>query len=69
MLFRSEKPTITSGLRVGTPALTTRGFVEKDMMEIADLIYLGITNFDKKKELIKERVAKLSRQYPLYPKF
>lgn len=67
--FDTEKPTITSGLRVGTPALTTRGFVEKDMMEIADLIYLGITNFDKKKELIKERVAKLSRQYPLYPKF
>ncbi|HZJ68757.1 MAG TPA: serine hydroxymethyltransferase [Candidatus Eisenbacteria bacterium] len=67
--FDTEKPTITSGLRVGTPALTTRGFVEKDMMEIADLIYLGITNFDKKKGLIKERVAKLSKQYPLYPKF
>ena len=37
--FDEEKPFITSGIRIGTPAITTRGFIEEDKDEIADIIY------------------------------
>lgn len=62
--FDTEKPTITSGIRIGTPAITTRGFKEKDMKEIATLINMVVTN--KNTNEIKERVHKLCSQYPLY---
>ena len=61
-----EKPTVTSGIRIGTPAVTSRGFKEEDMEEIADLIYLTITDFDNKKDEIKGRVEVLCAKYPLY---
>lgn len=56
----------TSGLRLGTAAVTTRGFVGEDMVEVADLISLAIRDFDAKKEEINERVAALCKKYPLY---
>ena len=61
-----QSPFVTSGIRIGTPAVTSRGMVEEDMEEIADMIYLTITDFENKKEEIKERVAALCAKYPLY---
>lgn len=64
--FETEKPTITSGLRVGTPALTTRGFVEEDMDVLGDLIASAIFDFDNNRERILSTVAELCEKYPLY---
>jgi glycine hydroxymethyltransferase len=58
-------PFITSGIRIGTPAVTTRGMKEEDMAEIADLIYLAITDFEKNKDLVMKRVSELTKKYPL----
>ncbi|MBR1421783.1 MAG: serine hydroxymethyltransferase [Selenomonadaceae bacterium] len=66
--FEPRSPFITSGLRLGSPALTTRGFVESDMKEVADIIALVLNNPDdeSKKAEARERVDKLCRKYPLY---
>ena len=61
-----EKPFVTSGIRVGTPAVTSRGFVEADMVEIAKLIKLTATDFDAKKDYIREKVTELVKAHPLY---
>ncbi|MCL2343972.1 MAG: serine hydroxymethyltransferase, partial [Firmicutes bacterium] len=60
------KATETSGLRLGTPAVTTRGFNEADMDEVADLLHLAITDFDLYQDEILGRVAALCAQYPVY---
>ena len=65
--FDPEKPFVTSGVRLGTPAVTTRGLVPADMDEIADLIVLALRDFDASKESIVKRVAALLDRYPLYP--
>lgn len=67
--FDDEKPFITSGIRIGTPALTTRGFEEKDMEEIADIICETLKNKDDNNNIAKQkdRVLKLVVKYPLYP--
>ena len=62
--FDTEKPSITSGIRIGTPAVTTRGFKEDDMREIAQLINMVVEN--KNTEEIKQRVKKLCEKHPLY---
>ena len=64
--FDTEKPTITSGIRVGTPAVTTRGFKEEDMIEIAKLINMTVENYEDKQDEIRSRVAKICKKYPLY---
>ena len=64
--FDKQSPFITSGIRLGTPATTTRGFVEEDMCEIADLIYLTLSDFDNKKDEVARRVASLCKKHPLY---
>lgn len=56
----------TSGLRVGTAAVTARGFREPEMVEIAELMELSIRNFDNKRDIINERVKALCAKYPLY---
>ncbi len=61
-----QSPFVTSGIRIGTPAVTSRGMKEDDMEEIADLIYLTITDFDNKKEEIQSRIKALCEKYPLY---
>lgn len=63
----TEKPFITSGIRLGTPACTTRGFVEEDMVEVANIIDLCLTNSDDEEKLdeAKQRALKLTRKYPL----
>lgn len=64
--FDTQSPFITSGIRLGTPAVTTRGMVEADMEEIAELIRLTVTNFEATQTEVKERVSKLLNKYPLY---
>ncbi len=64
--FDPESPFVTSGIRIGTPAITTRGLVEKDMVEIAELIYLTLSDYDKNKDEVRARVKKLMDAYPLY---
>lgn len=61
-----EKPTITSGIRIGTPAITTREMVEEDMVEIADIMNLVLENPDGDKEEAKRRVKVLTDKYPIY---
>lgn len=56
----------TSGLRLGTAAVTSRGFVEEDIAEVAELIYLAISDFDAKRSEIEARVESLCIKYPLY---
>jgi len=65
--FDPEKPFVTSGVRIGTAAATSRGMNEDDMREIADLITACIFDFDNKKEEVISRVAALTAKYPLYP--
>ncbi|MBO4898079.1 MAG: serine hydroxymethyltransferase [Clostridia bacterium] len=64
--FDKQSPFITSGLRVGTPAVTSRGMKEEDMREIAACISLAVKDFDKNAEEVKNRVAALCKKYPLY---
>ncbi len=64
--FETESPMVTSGLRLGTPAVTTRGMDGDDMREIAALIALAITDFEEKQDEIRARVAALCGRYPLY---
>ena len=59
-------PFITSGVRIGTPAATTRGLNTEDMDKIAEYIYLAITDFDNQKENIAAGVAEICKKYPLY---
>lgn len=64
--FDTEKPSITSGIRIGTPAVTTRGFKEEDMIKIAKLINMTVENYQDKKEEIRNEVANICEKYPLY---
>lgn len=64
--FDTQSPFITSGIRIGTPAVTSRGMKEEDMVEIAQLIHMTLTDYDNSKETVKERVNKLCAKYPLY---
>ena len=64
--FDTLSPFITSGIRLGTPAVTARGMNEADMAEIADLIHLTITDFDNSQDQIRARVNELCSKYPLY---
>ncbi|NLB16988.1 MAG: serine hydroxymethyltransferase [Clostridiales bacterium] len=61
-----RSPFITSGVRIGTPAVTTRGLVEEDMKVLAHLIGVTVFDFEGSKEKVKLEVAKLCRKYPLY---
>lgn len=59
-----EKPAYASGIRIGTPAITTRGMKEKEIEQIAELIHLGLTvTGDAKVQEVKERVIKLSKKF------
>lgn len=66
--FNQEKPFVTSGIRLGTPAATTRGFDEKAFEEVAKIISLALKNSkdEEKLQQAKERVTKLTAEYPLY---
>ncbi|MEI3163769.1 MAG: serine hydroxymethyltransferase [Lachnospirales bacterium] len=64
--FDPEKPGIASGIRLGTPAVTSRGMVEEDMVEIADIITLIAKDYEGNKAEAADRVKKLVSKYPLY---
>jgi glycine hydroxymethyltransferase len=61
-----EKPSITSGIRVGTPAVTSRGLVTEDMEKIAEFMYLCATDFENKANAIREGVSAICNKYALY---
>ncbi len=61
-----NKPTITSGLRIGTPAVTTRGFKEEEMLLIAGFIKDAIFDFDANAERISKEVQELCAKFPIY---
>ena len=61
-----QSPFITSGVRVGTPAVTSRGFVETDMEKIAEFFYLTATDFENKADEIRAGVEALCAKYPRY---
>ncbi|MGI6669364.1 MAG: serine hydroxymethyltransferase [Acetivibrionales bacterium] len=63
--FDKLGPFVTSGIRIGTPAVTTRGMREDDMREIASLIKLAIVDFANSADYIRSRVATLCEKYPL----
>ncbi len=64
--FDTQSPFITSGIRVGTAAATTRGLKEDDFRIIAKLIWLAATNFENQADYIRAEVTKLTDKYPLY---
>ncbi len=64
--FDPEKPFVTSGIRLGTPAVTSRGFKEDDMIEVAEIMNLVFENFEGNKEEATKRVKALTDKYPIY---
>lgn len=66
--FDPEKPTVTSGIRIGTPAVTTRGFTTEDMKEIGKIMAMVLKHVDNETVLkeAREKVAALNKKYPLY---
>ncbi|MCI6244128.1 MAG: serine hydroxymethyltransferase [Agathobacter sp.] len=61
-----RSPFVTSGVRIGTPAVTSRGLVEEDMEKIAELIYLIATDYENQLEYVRGEVAKICDKYPIY---
>ena len=67
LLYTSpEGPFVTSGMRVGTPAVTTRGFGEPEMVRIAQFIWQAATDFDAKADEIRRSVCEMVAQFPIY---
>ena len=64
--YDPASPFVTSGVRLGTAAVTTRGMKEADMEEIAEIINITLTDFEKNKEEAAARVKALLDKYPLY---
>ena len=64
--FDTQKPFVTSGLRLGAAAVTTRGFVEEDMAEVAKIIGITLKDFEANREEAARRVDALCAKYPLY---
>ena len=67
--FDPASPMVTSGIRMGTPALTTRGMQETQMKEVARLVDAAIVHHQDQNKLaeVKQSVLKLTKEFPLYP--
>ncbi len=61
-----RSPFVTSGVRIGTPAITSRGLREEDMPKVAECIWLAATDFEKQADYIRAEVTKLCEKYPIY---
>jgi glycine hydroxymethyltransferase len=68
--FDPQKPMVTSGIRIGTPAITTRGMKEPEMKKIAQLVDKALKNMDDDSALaaVRAEVGELVKSFPLYPK-
>lgn len=66
--YDTESPFITSGIRIGTPAMTTRGFKQEEFTEVGRLIHYCLENHDSPTSLqaIKKKVKEITSEYPLY---
>lgn len=64
--FDKQKPFVTSGLRLGSAAVTTRGFREEDMLEVAKIISITLKDFENRADEARARVKALCEKYPLY---
>ena len=66
--YDSESPMVTSGMRLGTPAITTRGLKEKDIIELVNYMDEALTNYDNKKIInsVAKKVDALCKKYPIY---
>ena len=64
--YDTRSPFITSGIRIGTPAVTTRGMKETEMTPIADMIYTTLTDFEGSKESVKARVKEMCAGFPAF---
>lgn len=66
--YDSESPMVTSGMRLGTPAITTRGLKEKDIIELVNYMDEALTNYDNEKiiNLVARKVDTLCKKYPIY---
>lgn len=64
--FDTKSPFVTSGIRIGTPAVTTRGMKEAEMEEIAKLIKMALTDADNNKEYVIDAVKQLTTRFPLF---
>ncbi len=64
--FDTQKPFVTSGIRIGTAACTSRGFVEEDVIEVGKIIGMTLRDFDANADEARARVAALCAKYPLY---
>ena len=64
--YDKQKPFVTSGIRLGTAAVTSRGFMKEDMVEVATLIAMTLKDFENKQDEVRARVAALCAKYPLY---
>ncbi len=64
--YDKQKPFVTSGIRLGTAAVTSRGFTAEDMREVATLIHLTLSDFENNADEVKNRVRALCEKYPLY---
>lgn len=67
--FDTAKPLVTSGIRIGTPAITTRGMLEPQMVQVADMITEVLRNIKSEETVssVRSRVKELCDQFPLYP--
>ena len=67
--FEPTSPFVTSGIRIGTPAVTTRGMKEKEMVQIANMIASVLRNIDDENVIarVRDEVAELCQRFPLYP--
>lgn len=61
-----RSPFVTSGVRIGTPAITSRGLKEEDMEKIAECVWMAATDFEAKADYIRAEVTKLCDKYPIY---
>lgn len=61
-----ESPFVTSGQRIGTPAVTTRGFGKPEMLHIAEFIWQAATDFDNKADEIRRNVCEICSRFPIY---
>ncbi len=66
--FDTKSPFVTSGIRIGTPAMTTRGMIEEDMVVVAEAITAGLENLDNDKVLaeLRKEVEEFAREFPLF---